>query len=329
VIAVDQSVQRELRLVALDAGRAPSIHNTQPWLFISSARGLRIRADRRRQLSIVDPDGRQLLISCGCALFNARVSATAAGLRPRVRRFPSRVDADAVADIAIVGDGSAAARPSVGRLQPFIEVRQTNRRRFAADPVPAGLVSALAAAARAEHTELIHVADPVDRSVIADLAQYADRIELLDPAYRAEVRAWTTNDPERRDGVPALVVPRVGPPSLDELPMRDFDSYGAGFLPAVTASSTEQCLLLLTTADDDRMSWLRCGEALERVLLEVARNGFTARPFSQLIEVPTTRVQLRTELRLAGHPQLLLQVGRAAPTPGTGRRPLREVLTER
>lgn len=329
VSTADLAVQRALRLVALDAARAPSVHNTQPWLFITSPSGLELRADRRRRLTVVDPDARQLFISCGCALFNARVSAAAAGLHPHVARFPSSTDEDLVARIAIDRGAPASNRQALTRLHPFIEVRQTNRRRFAVEEVPPGVVATLVRVAGSEGARLLRITDPVDRSVVADLAQYANQLELLDPAYRAELRAWTTNDPTRRDGVPALAVPRVGPPSMDELPIRDFDTYGAGYLPAATASTTEQCLLLLTTKADDPMAWVRAGEALERVLLEVTRHGFTARPYSQLIEVATTRSQLRTELRIEGFPQLLLQIGRAAPAPGTGRRPLREVLVER
>jgi hypothetical protein len=55
------------------ASLAPSIHNTQPWRFVVQSDALELRADNERQLRALDPTGRQLVISCGCALFNARV----------------------------------------------------------------------------------------------------------------------------------------------------------------------------------------------------------------------------------------------------------------
>ena len=58
---------------------APSVHNTQPWRFVLSPDALEIHADRSRQLRVLDPRGRQMTLSCGCALFNARASLAAAG----------------------------------------------------------------------------------------------------------------------------------------------------------------------------------------------------------------------------------------------------------
>ena len=53
------------------AARAPSLHNTQPWRFKVSQDALELYADPKRQLR-VDPDGREMLISCGAALYGLR-----------------------------------------------------------------------------------------------------------------------------------------------------------------------------------------------------------------------------------------------------------------
>jgi hypothetical protein len=59
--------------------RAPSIYNTQPWRWEFGPDGLDLRADRTRQLPVVDPDGHSLLISCGAALTLAGYGLRAAG----------------------------------------------------------------------------------------------------------------------------------------------------------------------------------------------------------------------------------------------------------
>jgi nitroreductase len=50
------------------AARAPSVHNTQPWRFKVSRYKIELYADLRRKLR-VDPLGREMLISCGAAVF--------------------------------------------------------------------------------------------------------------------------------------------------------------------------------------------------------------------------------------------------------------------
>src|SRR5579862_5473192 len=80
-----------LKRAAEAAVAAPSVHNTQPWWFVIRDGWLEIWEDVTRQLSVLDPRKRQMTISCGCALFNARVAIEASGHVAIVERFP---DAD-------------------------------------------------------------------------------------------------------------------------------------------------------------------------------------------------------------------------------------------
>ena len=316
-----------LRRAAVRATYAPSVHNTQPWRLHISGDELRIYADRSRHLAVLDPTSRQLIISVGCAITNARVSLAAQGYEVEVTRFPDKADPDLLAVLRIVAD-DALPDPVLAGLDHVVEIRQTNRRRFADDPVPEVVLEDLEAAASAEDSQLFIVRNPDQRQAVAALSQHADDIENLNPAYRAELRAWTTDDPERRDGVPSLAVPHVTGATRDEVPIRDFDTHGSGVLPAETNSSRNQCLVLLCTSGDSVRDWLRAGEALERILLEITRHGFMASPLTQVTEVPAARAELRRELRLQGYPHVLLRIGRAALTPRSRRRRLVDVLFE-
>ena len=134
-----------LRRAAVRATLAPSIHNTQPWRFVLSADALEIHADRSRQLRVLDPRGRQMTISCGCALFNARASMAAAGYDPAVERRPDPMQPDLLARV-LVGEPRRGWVP-IGALDDQAERRHTNRRRFSDEPVPPADVAALVEAA--------------------------------------------------------------------------------------------------------------------------------------------------------------------------------------
>lgn len=322
--ATDTDLARTLRRAAIRATRAPSVHNTQPWRFVVRDGGLDIIADWSRRLTVLDPRGRQLLMSCGCAVLNARVALAAAGHGVIVERFGDPTRPDLVARVA--PSGSWQPQPALARLDPAIDTRQTNRRRFIDDPVPDEVVDSLRAAAHAEGAELFHITRDEHRSALASLSQLADKLENADPGYRAEMRRWTSDDPRRLDGVPAFAVPRVTGHAHDDIPLRDFDTRGMGWLPDETRSSSRQCLVLLGTNADNPAAWEQCGEALERVLLEVSRQGFTSSPLTQVIEVPRTHGALRNELGLQMHPHILIRIGRAALTTPTRRRRLVDVL---
>jgi acetolactate synthase regulatory subunit len=328
VTVLESKVTAALRRAAIRGTRAPSIHNTQPWRFELQHGHLDIVADRSRQLEILDPTGRQLTISIGCALFNARVSLAATQVNPVIARLPEAGRPEVVARVS-VGALNLATPDPIAAYDSMIEQRQTNRRHFVDERVPSDVIDELVEAAGAEDALLHHVRTEDDRLALARLAQHADEVQLLNPAYRAELRAWTSDDPSRSDGVPASVVPHVDGSAQDEIPIRDFDTSGQGWLPGATHSSRNQCLLLLGTYRDDALGWLRAGEALERVLLHITRRGFVASPLTQVIEVAPARAALRSELGLQWWPHVLLRVGRAPLTATTRRRRLSEVIFER
>lgn len=317
-----------LRRAAVRATLAPSVHNTQPWRFVLSGDALEIHADPLRRLQVLDPTGRQMLISCGCALFNARVSLAASGFQAHVERLPDPTRPELLARISAQLDASGTGPRALAPLDALIESRRTNRRRFDVDEVPPEVVDVLVAAAVAEGAQLMPVTRAEDRISVAIQSQRADAQENADPAYRAELRRWTTGDDLRNDGVPASAIPYGAAGGHDDVPVRDFDTTGAGELPTETRSGMNQCLLLLGTADDSPGAWLRAGEALEHLLLEAENYGYAVSPITQLIELPNTRAMLRRELRLTMQPHVLLRVGRAPATPATRRRRLIDMLTE-
>ncbi|HEX8303374.1 MAG TPA: nitroreductase family protein [Jatrophihabitans sp.] len=313
-----------LRRAAVRATLAPSVHNTQPWRIDIGAGTLRIHADFGRQLRQLDPTSRQLIISCGCALFNARVSLAADGYVAEVQRYPG----ERSSQLLVVLAGGPGSDAGLAALDPVLGLRRTNRRHFAEDPVPPQLVDVLIRAARQEGADLFPIEGQSHRVATAVLSQRADAIQNADPCYRGELRAWVTDDPRRMDGVATATLPLEADSAADEVPVRDFGDPGSAGLGAAPRSGMSQCLLLLVSEGDDPLSWLRSGEALERLWLEVTRAGYVMSLLTQVVEVPGTRALLRAELGLTTHPHVLLRVGRAPATPASRRRKLVEVLRQ-
>jgi nitroreductase len=305
------------------AGLAPSVHNTQPWTFVLGSHRVEVRADRSRQLTVLDPLGRELAQSVGAALFNLRVALSARGWAAAVERFPRPDDPDL---LAVVHAASGAPDVHLAGYDAAIPIRRTNRRPLTGDPVPDDVLHELAGHAAAEDILLVPVLREDHRRLVARLTQQADEVQNADRAYRAEIRRWTTRPVAEGDGVPVYAVPRVDGLLPVDMPQRDFDTRGEGRLPADTDDSAERTLVLLATRTDQPTDWLRCGEALQHVLLELTRRGWVASPLTQAVEVSLTRTQLRAALTWDAHPQMLLRIGHAEDLVAAPRRPRGDVV---
>jgi hypothetical protein len=93
------------------AARAPSVHNTQPWRFKVSRYKIELYADLRRKLR-VDPLGREMLISCGAAVFGLRLGLRSLGYLPVVELLP---DPDRLRLLARVRLAQRCRSPRVSR----------------------------------------------------------------------------------------------------------------------------------------------------------------------------------------------------------------------
>jgi nitroreductase len=318
--------RQALYRAAARATLAPSIHNTQPWRFVIAGDRLELYVDPARAVPVIDPDGRQRTLSVGAALFGVRLSLAAEGHTHTVELLPDPVGRPELMALVTI-TGREPADPFSRRLDSAVRSRHSNRREFGTEPVPSAVTDALMRAADAEGAALQFVrAD--DRVALAVLAQRAVQEQEADPAYRAELRSWTGNDPTRVDGVPALAVPHLAPRSQarEDVPMRRFDTTASGQLPALTRAGREPAMAVLTTPVDRPGDWLVAGQALYRVLIELTEAGFVASLFSQVCEVPGVRAALRRRLRLDQWPQIMVRAGTASPTAPTPRRPLSDVI---
>ena len=322
---VQEETKALFRKAVERANLAPSIHNTQPWHFVVRPDALELHAENDRRLRALDPTSRQMVISCGCALFNARVGL-AADRVVQVDRLPDAAKPDVLARLTVL-DEPAPWTPLV-RLDPMIERRHTNRRDFFDEDVPPDVIYELTSAAEQEEASLVQIVKPERKMVAAQLSQEAEAIQSADPGYRAELEAWTSTDLHRTDGVPVYAIPHTDERSEPEALVRNFDVAGKGWLPRLQQSSLNHCLMVLGTAKSSRSAWLRGGEALQRILLEATRLDYVVSLASQVAEVPSTRDRLRKELDLEFHPLLLMRIGQAAPTPASKRRDLNTIISD-
>lgn len=303
----------EVHRLVSTATFAPSSHNTQPWVFCHTERGITIAPDRDRRLPVTDPDDRELVISCGAALLTLRVAAAARGEGARVA--PGEGDAFALLEWT--------ADPPEADLVPLADAvprRHAWRGGFLPTPVPAAVRDELVAACAAEGARLVLVDDPVERRALADLVERGDRIQWADRRWRAELSAWM-HGPDSDDG---LAQPRFVGPVVRRLVRHTDLGRSTGHRDHDRAVEAP-VLAVLTTRLDTTQAWLAAGQAFQRLSLVATRNGLAVGLLNQPCQVPVLRAELGQHLGAA--PQLVLRIGHPAGHPvATGRRLAGEVL---
>ena len=316
---------RSLDVVIATAARAPSVHNTQPWRFRVIGRTVELYADWSRRLDVSDPDGRELLISCGAAVFGLRLAVRQAGFLPVVEILPHRPGLDPVARVHL--GAPAAVGAGERQLLGAVWLRHTHRGPFAPEPLPGGLLAALRRDAEAESAALLVVGGGREPEQLSWLVSAAERRQAEHFARADEARAWTHRD-NARDGVPARAYASRSEHASTRLAQRDFDQ-GRGWGALAVDGQPAAATVVLATAGDGPADWLCAGQALHRVLLRAAGKWVFASMHTQPLEVASLREALRNLLRVSGAPQMLLQLGRAHTAPLTWRRPVVDVLTRR
>ncbi|WP_322008199.1 Acg family FMN-binding oxidoreductase [Paraburkholderia tropica] len=328
--AADVTHEFALRFAVRHATLAPSSHNSQPWRFVSGADRVMLCADRLRALPVVDPYDRELVISCGAALFNLRVAIASLGMGYAITLFPSSTDPDLLAEIRLLRERVTA--PELATLLNAIPERVTTRHPFSADPVDAMIEQHLMDAARAEGVEVACVSAAAPRNAVADLVAEADQQQFADPRFRRELAKWIhprhTNDgmPVYAAGLGALL--DFARPLVTSA-IRTFDLGGGVAATHRELAAGSPLLLCIATGVDDAQAWLAAGQALERVLLLTTVHGLCVSYLNQPIEIATLRSRLAVLMGLqrTNFPQLLLRIGRGTPDAASPRRPLEDVMS--
>ncbi|GAB3014776.1 Acg family FMN-binding oxidoreductase [Mycobacterium bourgelatii] len=311
-----------LRTVLTLAARAPSIHNTQPWRWRVNATSLDLFSEPELQLQSTDPDGRDLIISCGVALHHCVVALASLGWQPKVSRLPSPDDPRHLATIEVkrqVPDQADIA------LAAAIPRRRTDRRAYSSWPVSGGDLAQLAARA-ARCGVMLRQVDALDkmRAIVAQ----AVRDHTANNDYMRELTAWSGRYGSMA-GVPARNAPASQPKA--PIPGRLFAAPGLAQPSGVLPTEDNAALLALGTDQDDRLARLRAGEATSVVLLTATAKGLACCPITEPLEIPETREAVRADVfGTSGYPQMLLRVGwapvNADPLPSTPRRTLAQVV---
>jgi hypothetical protein len=260
--------------------RATSIFNQRPW-------ELRLVADDRVEL-YSDPDEhlgkllpREVVISCGAALYNLRLAIHVAGREPSVWLFPDldhhssllTTVASAPTLLASIEVWSGRPSPPSDAQQELYEalwLRRTERGPYRYVPVPPTILVEMETAAAQEHAWLRTLPPRQRRQAFHALAAANKKIdeervltERLSSLNRAQDDHYGPAPADKRAG--------KAPPTRPAIWLEGLEEELAPF-----ENSRRTQLMALSTDDDRPLDWLRAGEALQHALLNGTRYSMSA-----------------------------------------------------
>lgn len=293
--------------------KAPSGHNSQPWLFslLPASDSILVQPDASRRLPVLDPHDRELYISIGCAVENMCVAATGMGLSGEVRMAQE----DGVL-VSFNANGDVA--PS--ELIAAIERRHTNRNEYDGTEIPQQVADLLVACGAT-----LYARGSAQFCTVRDSIVEADNVIYGDSRSRGELKGWIRHNHKETEsmmdglgydvlgipgGVPVWVSRMATSMALKAQVQSRSDVRKFMSSPVVAAFA----------APDDVEGWVRCGRSLQRFLLTATLHEVACAFMCQPCEVDGIAASLTSQLGLPGRVQVLLRIGHAAPPPAYSRR---------
>lgn len=306
---------------------APSLLNTQPWKFVVENDTVRLYADRKRGLAMMDPDDRELLLSCGASLFFLRLAVRYFGFSEQVELLPDPADEDLLALVKLGGQRDDASGVDKTHF-PMLTQWRFNRGVFQDREVPQDVVDGLRSAA-AEEGGWFHACTESEKKTVCRLIAEGDTIQLTNKNFRRELAGWV--HPSRResgDGLPDYSMGfREVMNNFSPIVVRRFKGPDGKVVRDEEMASGSPVLAVLGSRGGGSLERLYAGQAWAKVVLRAQHEGVSLSYLNQPCEVPELRLRLHDNIAHPGRAQLILRMGYPIENvPPVMRRPLNDVL---
>ncbi|GAA2460225.1 nitroreductase family protein [Actinomadura vinacea] len=310
-----------LRELEPDFWRAPSAHNTQPWLLRYLDDAVEIGWDPARTLPVGDPSGRDLRLALGAFTETCLIVCADAGLRVDFRQAHSEADRRA---------GYLAGAEGL-YTTPFttqdVRDRRTGRGAYEPGHLDEAVLGRLENLAADEKAEVRRVPS---RDLI-ELAFEGDHHQFSTPRIARELREWLRLDPaDPRYEQDGLTDRALGLSGLETralraaLSPRGYPVLRRLGVPKLLASASRKTLdydgdvvVLVGRPGCTDGEQVALGRVLMRQWLTLSTLGYTTHPVSQIIDAEITKQRLARMLDIDDPSRLLniTRVGRPKATP--------------
>lgn len=306
------------------AVKAPSGHNTQPWLFQINEDNIQVYPNFSKSLPIVDPDNRELFISLGCAVENLCIAASQKSYKTEVD-----VSKEGVITVGLTKDESV--EPDI--LYNQISVRQTNRSVYTGQIIPTDTISLLKSMFDISAMNIYFYENGTEEfNSIADYVIEGNTMQMQDKAFTNELKCWMRFNKKHQDKTnDGLSYAVFGAPNLPQFIVEPIMSkalndkrQNKGDSKKITSSSH---FVLFTITSNTPEEWIRLGISMERFLLKLTEQGIAHAYMNQPVEIGGLSIKMSETLSIPNeYPAILLRIGYGKRMPYSKRTDIANVI---
>lgn len=313
--------------IVRSAVKAPSGHNTQPWLFAKTDSGFCIMPDYSRALPVADPENRELFISLGCAAKTAMIAAQFYGYQPKLQIIAA--NNGCTIKIALQNDNTLK-QPE---LFSYINNRQTTRNSYADEPIPNEDVATLKNAVDGENIHFFigqHEMQP-----FVPLITEANKLQMSDSRFKNELIHWMRfSEKEAMQKGDGLYTACSGIPSmgrmLGSMALKTFLTGKSESKRLLKHLENSAAVVLFTSPGDSIKDWIKTGIDFQRVALTATKLSLSHSHLNSPCQITEARDKMRNDLNFKGaFPQLIIRLGYSEKMPFSFRRRIYDLEVSR
>jgi hypothetical protein len=312
--------------IVRSAIKAPSGHNTQPWLFTQEDDGICIMPDFSRALPIADPDHRELFISLGCAAQTAMITAGHYGYSPAWQIISTR--GQSAIKITLRKEGAVDNL----ELYSFIKPRQTTRNLYEAKPISGSDLTDLKSIPLELGVGLRYFSGNDELKRFSLFITQANAIQMGNPKFKNELIHWMRfSEKEAMQKGDGLYSACSGLPSmgrmLGEFVLKHFVTVKSENKRLLKQLERTSSLAMFTTQSNDIEHWIKTGISLQRFALHATKLNIRHSFLNLPCQIPQVRDRMVNHLGLTSEfPQLLVRLGYSSMMHFSFRRRVDEIL---
>ncbi len=300
---------------------APNTHNVQPWKFSIYPKENRIDVcvDGEFVLPQSDKNGRQSVISVGCAIRNMLIAAEYYNLRYTID-YASGMPVYPIPIASIRFKKNPVKNPSDARFLDAINSRSMNRHKYdPTRPIPEGILKQIKEVVKKNGLVIDVITDMGTIIAIAEFQFGADQWVIMRTPFRSELaKFFTLNDSNSRRGMPGYTFGLSDKTTVDiskELSKKGLiNPVSPGQMALFSKSSRDgimssPAVFVINVKEDTPRKWLVAGMAFQDIALIAEMNGLSVSVHAATIEVASANKLLKLRLGCEGRPTMLFRMG--------------------